>query len=334
MKVLVVGGSGFIGTRLISDWRAAGHEIVNLDLRHSRTHDEVTVIGDVRDAGAVRAAAVGCAAIVLLAAEHRDDVRPISLYEQVNVGGARVVAEVAASTGIERIVFTSSVAVYGLDKGCPSEDREPEPFNEYGRTKLAAERVLQTWVQGDPARTLFIVRPCVIFGERNRGNVYSLARQIATGRFLFIGTGANRKSMGYVGNVVAFLAGGLTAAPGAHLTNFADSPDLSTRELVDLIHDHLGRRRRPAIPRPIGLAAGYAFDGAARLTGRSFPISAVRVRKFCAETQVDTARLQASGFRAPTPLREALARTLAAEFPGGRVPEGSSADDGVFGAGQ
>lgn len=333
MKVLVIGGSGFIGTRLLTDWRAAGHEIVNLDQRHSDTHDEVTVIGDVRDPAAVRAAAAGCAAVVLLAAEHRDDVRPVSLYEEVNVGGARVVAEVADELGIARIVFTSSVAVYGLDKGCPSEDREPEPFNEYGRTKLEAERVLGAWAGADPARSLVVVRPAVIFGERNRGNVYSLARQIASGRFLFIGRGTNRKSMGYVGNVVAFLAAGLQAPPGVSLTNFADSPDLTTRELVDLIHAHLGRRRRPGIPRPVGLAAGYTLDGVARLTGRTFPISAVRVRKFCAETQVDTTRLRAGGFVAPTPLREALAATLDAEFPGGRVPAGAD-DVGVFGAGQ
>ncbi len=332
MRVLVIGGSGFIGSRLISELRVEGHQIVNLDIAASRDHQDVTVIGDVRDETAVQAAGRGCDVVVLLAAEHRDDVRPVSLYDEVNVGGAEVVARVAAELGIARIVFTSSVAVYGLDKGCPAEDREPDPFNDYGRTKLEAENVLSGWAAADPARSLFIVRPAVVFGERNRGNVYSLARQIASGRFLFVGSGANRKSMGYVGNVVAYLMSRLTAGAGVQLTNFADGPDLTTRELVDLITSQLGRRSRPRIPKPLGLAAGYLFDLAARVSGRTFAVSAVRVQKFCAETQVDTTALRESGFVPPFELREALRRTLAAEFPGGRVPEGEQPT--VFGASQ
>ena len=50
-----------------------------------------------------------------------------------------------------------------------------------------------------------IIRPTVIFGEKNRGNVYNLLKQIASGKFLMIGKGQNRKSMAYVGNVVAFI---------------------------------------------------------------------------------------------------------------------------------
>ncbi|MFV0460113.1 MAG: NAD-dependent epimerase/dehydratase family protein [Actinomycetales bacterium] len=337
MRILVIGGSGFIGTRLISQWREDGHELVNLDIQQSSTHPDVTVIGDVRTPQDVRSAAGGdqpVDAVVLLAAEHRDDVRPLSLYEEVNVGGARTVVQVCTDLGIDRIVFTSSVAIYGLDVGRPSESSPAHPFNEYGRTKLAAERVLSEWAGQDPGRSLFIVRPCVVFGERNRGNVYSLARQIASRKFLFIGKGANRKAMGYVGNVVGFLATGLAAPAGVQVTNYADTPDLTTRELVDIISAHLGHKRLaiPPIPRPLGMLGGYVFDAVARLTGRTFPISAIRIKKFTAETLVDTSRLQASGYRPPYSLPDALGRTLDAEFPGGRVP----ADDGegVYGASQ
>ncbi len=322
MTVAVIGGSGFIGTRLITLLREAGHEVSNLDLRPSTTHPDVTTIGDVRDPDAVRTALTGASAVVLLAAAHRDDVRPVSEYESVNLGGATVVAQAAAETGVDRVVFTSTVSVYGLDKDRPSETSPPDPFNEYGRTKLAAEAVLERWADSDPRRTLFVVRPCVVFGETNRGNVYTLARQLATGRFLFVGDGSNHKAMAYVGNVAAFLATGLTAAPGRHLVNYADTPDLSTTELVELMKSDMGRRKQllPPIPRWLGMAAGHGFDAVARLIRRPLPISAVRIRKFCAETTVDTTRLRETGFTPPYTLTDALHQTLAAEFPDGHVP--------------
>ena len=320
--VSVIGGSGFIGTRLITLLREAGHEVSNLDLRPSATHPDVTTVGDVRDLDAVRTALTGADAVVLLAAAHRDDVRPLSEYASVNVDGARTVAQAAVQTGVDRVVFTSSVSVYGLDKDRPSETSTPDPFNEYGRTKLAAEHLWETWADDDADRTLFVVRPCVVFGETNRGNVYTLAHQLATGRFLFVGDGSNHKAMAYVGNVAAFLATGLDAAPGRHLVNYADTPDMSTTELVDLMKSDLGRHRQmlPPIPLWLGMAAGHGLDALAWLVRRPLPISAVRIRKFCAETTVDTTRLRETGFEPPYTLTEALHQTLAAEFPGGHVP--------------
>lgn len=319
MKVLVIGGSGFIGTRLLTALGLAGHEVRNLDLLPSALHSAVTTIGDVRDLAAVTAASAGTDVVVNLAAAHRDDVRPLSVYESVNVGGARVVAEAAVANGVERILFTSTVAVYGLKRPHPDEDSPAEPFNEYGRTKLLAEGVLRSWADQDAGRSLAIVRPAVVFGEENRGNVYTLANQVVSGRFLFIGDGSNRKSMGYVGNVVAYLLRCLEAPAGVSVTNYADSPDLTTRELVALIRETLGIQpsSNRALPKPVGLAAGHAFDVLSRVTGRTFPISAVRVQKFCAETTIDTTRLRASGFEPTVAVPDAVRRTVQAEF--GRV---------------
>lgn len=315
-SVLVIGGSGFIGTRLLDVLVAAGHEVANLDLAPSPRHAAVTTIGDVRDLVAVTAASSGRDVIVNLAAEHRDDVRPVSRYDSVNVDGARTVAAAAVTNGIDRIVFTSTVAVYGLDQPYPDESQAPAPFNDYGRTKLEAEQVLSAWAEQDSRRSLLVVRPAVVFGEGNRGNVYNLARQVASGRFLFVGDGSNRKSMGYVGNLAAYLAASLTVDPGICVVNYADRPDLTTREIVDLISATLGSARRSSrtIPLPVGLAAGRAFDGLSRVTGRALPVSSVRIRKFSAQTTIDTSRLQASGFAAELPVPEALRRTILAEF--------------------
>lgn len=88
--------------------------------------------------------------VVLLAAEHRDDVSPTSLYYDVNVGGMRNTLEAMDANGIKRIVFTSSVAIYGLNKQIPNEDHPADPFNHYGKSKWQAEQVLQEWHKTHP----------------------------------------------------------------------------------------------------------------------------------------------------------------------------------------
>ena len=317
MKVLVIGGSGFIGSRLLESLVERGHDVTNFDRAAKPGSTVPFVKGDVRSVAELTAAAAGHDAIVNLAAEHRDDVQPLSRYTEVNVDGASAVVEAAVANGVSRIVFTSSVAIYGLDKVNPAEDWEPEPFNEYGRTKLLAEGIFSEWAAAEPSRSLAIIRPSVVFGEGNRGNVHTLAAQVASGRFLQVGKGDNKKSMSYVGNIVEFLADRLGAPAGVSVTNFADKPDLSTKELVGLLRETLGRTQggNITVPLPVGVLAGHAFDLVGKVTRRQFPISAIRMRKFAAETTVSTERLAATGFVPRYSLKESLVRTLAAEFP-------------------
>jgi nucleoside-diphosphate-sugar epimerase len=262
----------------------------------------------------------GAGTIVNLAAEHRDDVRPISSYYDTNVRGAEQVCQAARDARVMKIIFTSSVAVYGFHPQPLDESGPFQPVNPYGETKLAAEAVYQAWAAEDASRTLVMIRPAVVFGEKNRGNVYNLLRQIASGRFLMVGSGNNMKSMAYVGNVAAFLAHTLSLAPGLHIFNYVDGPDMNTSDLVKHVWHCLGKSGQPRrIPKSVALAGGTAFDIVARITGRRFPISAVRVRKFCESTQFRADRIASTGFRPPYSLAEGLARTLESEF-GTRAP--------------
>ena len=196
-----------------------------------------------RDREALHHACRGCDVLYNLAAEHRDDVRPVELYQQVNVVGAERTCEVAEHLGIERLIFTSTVAVYGLHEGEADETAATRPFNEYGRTKLEAEQMFQAWAERGAGRSLTIVRPTVVFGPDNRGNVYTLLEQIARGRAVVVGDGRNRKSMAYVENVAGALVHALTFGPGVHVFNYADKPDLDMNEL-DCARQ--GCSRRPA----------------------------------------------------------------------------------------
>lgn len=322
MKVFITGGSGFIGTNLIGDLRQS-NEIVNYDKAPSESFPELTVVGDVRDPEELTKAMQGVDVIVNLAAEHADDVSPVDLYYDVNVQGARNLVEAAVANDVKTIVFTSSVAVYGLNVGVPTETSPITPFNDYGKSKYEAEVVLRKWCEQDGSRTLVIIRPCVIFGENNRGNVYNLLQQIHSGRFIMVGSGSNRKSMGYVRNLSKLLRESLQMEPGIHIFNFADKPDVTTAELVEIARSAFGATNAvPKLPYFVGLLGGYSFDVLAKITGRKFPISSIRVRKFCADTEVSADKLRAKPFQPEFTIEEGLRRMIAHEFTGNPTQHG------------
>ena len=322
---LILGGSGFIGTRLTTLLTEAGIPAKIGDLKLSSKYANLWTECDVRQRDTFAPLTRGVGAIFNLAAAHRDDVRPLSLYRGINIDGATELCSVARSEGIQKIVFTSSVAVYGFQPAPVDESGPFAPFNEYGKTKLEAEGVYRAWADEDPSRTLVIIRPAVVFGEGNRGNVFNLLHQIAADRFFMVGNGKNIKSMAYVGNVAAFLVHALSFAPGTHIFNYVDGPDMDTHSLVEHIRGCLHRRRSiPRIPLPLALAGGRFFDAVARITGRTFPISAIRVRKFCESTQFLANRIDETGFVRPFTLRDALDKTIQFEFPS-RTPGSASA---------
>jgi nucleoside-diphosphate-sugar epimerase len=274
-------------------------------------------IADVREPVTFTAKLAGQDAVVLLAAEHRDDVSPTSLYYDVNVQGMRNVLGAMDAAGVKQIVFTSSVAIYGMNQPEPPKEISKEaPFNHYGQSKWDAEKVLQEWIAKGEGRSALVIRPTVIFGEGNRGNVYNLLKQIYTGKFLMIGNGKNRKSMAYVGNVVAFIEHKLkNGFSDLEVFNYVDKPDFDMNTLVSEIYRHKGQAvPQLRIPYCIGLLAGYCFDLLAKVIGRALPISSIRVKKFCASTEINSDKLENSGFERPISFKESLQLTLSAEF--------------------
>ncbi len=315
MRIAVVGGSGFVGTRLIELIKGS-HAITNIDKQKSSFFQNITHIADVRDVEAMKRELNGFDLVVLLAAEHRDDVTPVSLYYDVNVDGMKNVLAAMDYNGIKRIVFTSSVAIYGLNKNNPNEEHPADPFNHYGKTKWEAEKLLQAWAKKNPDVNVNILRPTVIFGERNRGNVYNLLKQISSGRFLMVGKGENVKSMCYVGNIVEFIKFLIeNKKDGYNVFNYIDKPDMNMNQLVELVGETLEKHiPKTHFPYWLGMAGGYCFDFLAFILRKKLTVSSVRVKKFCAVTQFDSSKAMNSGFVPPYTIQEGLARTIKYEF--------------------
>lgn len=317
LNINVIGGSGFIGTRLmrrLQNKKMTYSKII--DKTTSQAFPELFTLSDVRSVEQLRASVTDGSVIVNLAAEHRDDVWPLSLYDEVNVGGAINICTVAREKGVKKILFTSTVAVYGFAPIGTDESGKISPFNAYGRTKFEAEQVFKAWQSEAPTeRTLVIIRPTVVFGEQNRGNVYNLLRQIASGKFVMVGHGENRKSMAYVENIAAFIEYSISFKPGVHIYNFIDKPDFTMNTLVGEVNRILGRPERVGfrLPFAVGYLIGKSFDLVARITGKRFAISSIRVKKFCANSVYDTA-IDKTGFVPPVSLEKALEQTVRHEF--------------------
>ena len=129
-----------MGTRLIEE--IGELNCYNVDKNSSFKFNKITKIKDIRDDLFGDFLHDQTKIIVLLAAEHHDDVRPTSLYYDVNVGGTKNVLNAMDEKKVNSIIFTSSVAVYGLNKKKPDENYLPDPFNHYGKSKWQAEEVL------------------------------------------------------------------------------------------------------------------------------------------------------------------------------------------------
>ncbi len=313
-KIAIIGGAGFVGSRLVNrlkknkirSWsydinlNNENHQNIYLDVENP---ESLSQLKDVN-------------VIINLAAVHRDDVKPLSRYDDVNVQGAINVCESARVNNINKIIFTSSVAIYGFAPPNTDESGNPNFFNDYGRTKYLAEQVYQDWFDDDPInRTLVIIRPTVIFGEGNRGNVYNLLNQIALGRFAMFGNGKNIKSMAYVENVTAFIEHSLSFKPGIHIHNYIDKPDFDMNTLISLARKTLLNKNNVGLRLPgfVGIALGYVADLLATIIGKSLPLSSIRIKKFMATTQFMSS-VRDTGFVPPVSLEEGLSRTLHYEF--------------------
>ncbi len=311
-KIQVIGGSGFIGANLLKELGKT-HAVNNIDKNNAQQFSAITTLADIRDKEKLTDSLQPSEWVVLLAAEHRDDISPTSLYYDVNVDGTKNVLSAMNEKDIRKIIFTSSVAVYGLNKKNPDEEFKEDPFNDYGKSKWQAEEVLRKWYNEDPQnRTLIIIRPTVVFGPDNKGNVYTLLKQIASGKFLMIGKGNNKKSMAYVENLVGFIKYAIdNNFSGYHLYNYVDKPDYSMTELIAVSEKSLNKKL-PAIkvPYPVGYLGGICFDVISFITRKKFSISSVRIKKFCATTQFSSDKMLSTGYKPVCTLEEGLAKTL------------------------
>lgn len=325
ITVVLFGGTGFIGTHLAQEWLRdrSAKKIVLVDLlpprnepycaelQHGLAQGRIDFVRwDVRQP--VPASLLPKADLIFnLAAIHREPGHASQEYFETNLPGAENVCAWASSVGCSRIVFTSSISPYGPSEDLKSESSPPVPDTPYGISKLAAEKIHLGWQSGCPCRRLLILRPGVVFGPGEGGNVTRLVRSVVKGYFVYTGNRQTRKAGGYVKELCRSIRFGLDfqdrSREAVTLLNFSMDPPGTLEGYVNAIRKVAGIRRTPiSVPRSLLLGMAYPIDAVARAFGVRQPISPVRVRKLFRSTSVDPAGLRQLGYVWQYTLEEAF----------------------------
>lgn len=306
-RVLVTGGTGFVGATLCGVLSEAGLRVrVALRSQGARpaAADESVVVGNIDSATDWSEALRGVDAVIHAAARAHvlhDSASNDGIYAETNERGTMRLAQGAVTAGVQRFVFVSSVKVNGdatYDEPFRATDL-PRPQDAYARSKWAAEQRLAALsaAQGLP---IAIVRAPLVYGPGVKANFRRLLRWADSRMPLPFGAIANRRSLVSVWNLSDLLAT-LVNHPDAcgQTWMVSDGEDLSTPELVLRLAAALGRRPR-LFRFPV-----VALRAAGVLTGRSAEIA-----RLCGSLLVDSSPVHVElGWRAPIAVDEALRRT-------------------------
>jgi nucleoside-diphosphate-sugar epimerase len=306
MKALVIGGDGYVG-RYLQRTSTTLDDAVLADLRPS---SPATVYCDVRRDLREMLGDDAPDWIVLLAAVHREPGHAVHEYFDTNLTGARNVVAYAEVVGCRNIFFMSSTSPYGTARGPKDERSTPYPESAYGMSKLAAELVLEGWLQRGQDRRLVVCRPGVIYGPGEQGNITRMIRAVRSGYFVFPGDRDVRKSYAYIEGLIQSIDFALSCPDPYILYNYVERETETLDELVHAIQDEFDcHRRAPAVPRQV--LVGAAVVAQAATFGRS-PLHPTRVRKASIPTHVVPRWLLERGFEFRFDFRTSLRHWRAA----------------------
>jgi nucleoside-diphosphate-sugar epimerase len=299
--VLVTGATGAVGPSVVRACRAAGYSVRTLSVD---SPDGAVLplgvdvrVGDVCDVRTVRAAVAGVDVVIHLAALLHRFGNSAALgpqYERINVGGTENVVRAGIAESVRRVVFLSTIAVYGPSSGqLIDENTPPHPETPYGQTKLAAEQAVLAATSGrQPIGT--VLRAADAYGPRVKGNYRRLAVMIARRRFVQVGPGANRRTLVFDRDLAnaAVLAAGHPAAAGA-VFNVSDGQVHTLAEIIAAICRAVGRHPpRFSVPLAAARVAIGACERGCQLAGVRPPVTRTLLDKYTEDVAVDATLIQ------------------------------------------
>jgi nucleoside-diphosphate-sugar epimerase len=230
------------------------------------------------------------------------------LYESTNVRATRLLAEAAAECGAEQFIFLSSSSVYGnRATNMATETDECCRDTPYGISKIESEEMLRA---NPPAPSTVILRPSLVFGEGDRGNMLSLIRQATSGKYFLVGSGSAQKSLIYardLANAIILLV--KSPKKQFELFNIANPDPVTVKQLSEAILLAAGKEPK-LMSMPPWLISVVALI-ANTILGRRSPLSPERLAKLTRDNSVSVkAFVDAYGFRPEFELQQALANEI------------------------
>lgn len=315
-RVLLTGASGFLGAVLARELVAAGACVVGVS-RHDRRPGPVAEwrVGDLTDMSVCRRVVEGCDVVVHAAGRTPNYQQEISADEftRVNRGVSVQLARVAAQAGIRRFIFVSSTGVYGPGSGVQDERSPCRPANAYERSKLEAEVALLAGGTGE--MQVIVARPSSVFGERHPWNkLLTWLRAVQRGRAVLAGqperAWVNYVYVGDVARALALLVSlDLLPPSGAVIIN----TPATVRTFFEASRAAVGASGHAVVaPRPLLLGVALAAEAAARLVGRSSPLTREKVQELTGDQVFSNEHLRSLTCEFPWfGLEEGLRRTVA-----------------------
>ena len=321
MKLLVTGGTGFIGSHLAEEGRRRGAEVVVLGLTdrpEERANAELltrlgaeVIPGSITDPELCRRAARGATHIFHLAVAMREGGKSDEFFESINLDGTRHLLQAATTERVERFVYCSTIGIYGhRAPGITTEDSPLSPGNIYERTKVAAERLVRDFAQ-NCALPSVVLRPADVYGPRDQ-RLLKMFKGVSRGRFPLFGAGQGRRHMVYVDDVVSsfFKACEREEAVGQGLIVAGPRP-CTLRELLDQVTAATGSKRygiRLPLTPMLGLAA--VVEDVSSALAINPPIYRRRMDFFHSDSAFDTSRARrVLGWAPQVDLEEGIRRT-------------------------
>jgi nucleoside-diphosphate-sugar epimerase len=242
------------------------------------------------------------------AAIHREPGHKYKEYFDTNIPGAQNINDFARKTDIRNLFFTSSIAPYGKSLKKRSEDSTLYPETAYGISKALAEKIHQIWLSEDINRRLIIVRPSVIFGPKDPGNVYRMIKALKKGTFVLPNGGKVIKAYGYVYGLVDSIIFTMNKSDNFIVYNYTENPLVPLNQMVDIVKKEF-QYTKPTLKLSVRVLAIIAFflQLASKITGMKTEIHPTRVKKAGFPTNIDPKYLRNQNFEFKYDFKHALA---------------------------
>ena len=257
MNILITGIHGFVGSNLVA-YLKGRHTIYGLDIVAPEKEGVVrTFSWDDMDAGKLP----DVDAIVHLAGKAHDtkNKSAAEVYFKVNTGLTEKVYDYFLKSSAKKFVFFSTAkAAADSVEGILTEDVVPSPVGPYGESKIKAEEYILAHPSDE--KQVYILRPCMIHGPGNKGNLNLLYGVVSKGIPWPLGAFENRRTFTSVGNICFAVEGLLTKDVASGIYNMGDDEALSTNELIEEICGSLGKKSH-IWKLPKGLMTGVARFG-------------------------------------------------------------------------
>lgn len=297
---IIFGGCGFIGThtaKLLREKRPNAKiyiaDLLADERQCEERRDEAILYQrvDVRNPIEMQGEFGKDTLIFNFAAIHRTPGHPDHAYFETNIRGAENVCDFARKHCIEHIVFTSSIAPYGAAEDLKTEETLPTPNTPYGISKLVAEKIHREWVAEDKDRRLSIVRPGIVFGTGEHGNMTRLYQGLKSHKFAYAGRKDTIKACIYVKDLarVMLAMAENEKANRIQLHNCCYYPSFTIEQIANTMLKATGMKRWiPFIPHKPMMAAATICGV---LGGLGLGICPARVKKLMVSTNIDGQKL-------------------------------------------